>query len=82
MTNPNIKRIDVHELKKERENNPNLCLIDVRELEEWQELHIPGALHIPKDTIASSVSAQIPNKNNLSICIAKVVFAHCSLHKP
>lgn len=70
MTNPNIKRIDVHELKKVRENNPNLCLIDVRELAEWQELHIPGALHIPKDIIASSVSAQIPNKN-------QPIYLHC-----
>lgn len=63
MINPNIKTIDVHQLKKLMETNPNLCLIDVRELEEWQEFHISGALHIPKDFIGSSIETRIPNKN-------------------
>lgn len=70
MTNPNIKTIDVHQLKEMMANNPNLCLIDVRELDEWQEFHIPGALHIPKDNIASSIAAIIPNKD-------QPIYLHC-----
>ncbi|MCE0723302.1 MULTISPECIES: rhodanese-like domain-containing protein [Legionella] len=70
MTKPNIKTIDVHQLKEMMANNPNLCLIDVRELEEWQEFHISGALHIPKDIIASSIAATIPNKD-------QPIYLHC-----
>lgn len=70
MTSPKIKTIDVHQLKKMMENNPNLCLIDVRELEEWQEFHIAGALHIPKDIIASSIATKVPNKD-------QPIYLHC-----
>lgn len=63
MTNPNIKTINVHELKNKMEQNPDLCLIDVREQEEWQSVRIPKAIHIPKDTILSSIEAKIPDKN-------------------
>lgn len=69
MTNPSIKTIDVHQLKEMMANNSNLCLIDVRELDEWQEFHIAGALHIPKDNIAS-IASQIPNKNHS-------IYLHC-----
>ena len=60
MTDLKIKNINVHELKKRRDANPKLCLIDVREDHEWQEQHIPGALHIPKDEIASRIAASVP----------------------
>ncbi|MCW8444068.1 rhodanese-like domain-containing protein [Fluoribacter gormanii] len=70
MTNPNIKTIDVHQLKKMMDNDPNLCLIDVRELEEWQEFHIAKAIHIPKDLITSSIAVQFPNKN-------QPIYLHC-----
>ncbi|CAM2999246.1 Rhodanese domain protein [Legionella steigerwaltii] len=70
MINPNIKTINVHQLKEMMDNNPNICLIDVRELDEWQEFHIPGALHIPKDIIASSIAAKIPNKSH-------PIYLHC-----
>jgi rhodanese-related sulfurtransferase len=61
MTNPKIKTMNVHELKKKMDNTPDLCLIDVREADEWQEIHIPNALHIPKDTILS-LADKIPNR--------------------
>lgn len=70
MTNLSIKTIDVHELKNKIEQNPELCLIDVRELEEWQQVHIPHAIHIPKDTISSCIEAKVPNKN-------QAIYLHC-----
>ena len=60
MTDHKVNTINVHELKKRREENPSLCLIDVREDHEWQEQHIPGALHIPKDTLAAAIAKNIP----------------------
>ena len=63
MTNHKVNTISVHELKKRCENNPNICLIDVREDSEWQEQHIPGALHIPKDKLAALIATKVPALN-------------------
>lgn len=60
MTDHKVQNISVHELNKRRETNPKLCLIDVREENEWQEQHIPGALHIPKDTLPAVIGVEIP----------------------
>ncbi|KTD22966.1 rhodanese-like domain-containing protein [Legionella londiniensis] len=64
-----INTINVHELKKRCETDPDLCLIDVREIDEWQEVHIPGALHIPKDQLAEKIKSLIPRD--------KAVYLHC-----
>ena len=60
MTDHKVNTISVHELKKRRDSNPKLCLIDVREDHEWQEQHIPGALHIPKDKLVESIGVEVP----------------------
>src|SRR5579884_1834937 len=70
MNNPHIKTIDVHQLKKIMEENTAAVLIDVRELEEWQQLHIPGALHVPKDCIRSTISQLAFGKNH-------PIYLHC-----
>lgn len=70
MTNNKIKTIDVHELKKRYDASPDLCLIDVREEDEWQELHIPGAIHIPKDTLTNMITVKIPDRKS-------PVYLHC-----
>jgi molybdopterin/thiamine biosynthesis adenylyltransferase/rhodanese-related sulfurtransferase len=36
--------------------------LDVRELDEWQEGHIPGALHIPRGNLESRVEGLVPDK--------------------
>ena len=65
-----IKTIDVQTLKKYYDNQPDLCILDVRELSEWQEMHIKGALHIPKDQVSSRIALAIPNHNT-------PVYIHC-----
>jgi rhodanese-related sulfurtransferase len=65
-----IKTIDVHELKTKMDACPDLCLVDVRELEEWQDVHIPGALHLPKDRIAAEMGTYIQDKNT-------PIYLHC-----
>lgn len=52
----NIQTISVDELKKHYDSNQNLCLIDVRELSEWQEMHIPKAIHIAKDELKTNIT--------------------------
>jgi molybdopterin/thiamine biosynthesis adenylyltransferase/rhodanese-related sulfurtransferase len=36
--------------------------IDVREPDEWQEGHIPGALHVPRGNLESRIEALVPDK--------------------
>lgn len=70
MTTDNIKTIDVHELKNRMDSHNKPCLIDVRELAEWQALHIPGALHIPKDEISTTIESKISDKT-------QPIYLHC-----
>lgn len=57
-----INMLNVHELHEKMQNNVNLCLIDVREQEEWDEMHIPQALLIPKDQITARIQATVTDK--------------------
>ncbi|MDF1757999.1 MAG: rhodanese-like domain-containing protein [Legionellaceae bacterium] len=65
-----VQTISVNELKKQYDNNDQICLIDVRELEEWQDIHIPKALHISKDNLLSQISDKIPE-------ISLPIYLHC-----
>jgi rhodanese-related sulfurtransferase len=64
MSEHTIATIDTHELKNLLDNEPNLCLIDVREQEEWDEAHIPGAIHIPKGELTTKINAYMADKNH------------------
>lgn len=70
MTKPDIKTIDVHQLKNKMDIHPDLCLIDVRELDEWQIARIPGAHHIPKDSIATHIESKVSDKDH-------PIYLHC-----
>lgn len=70
MTKHEIKTIDVHELKNRMDVESDLCLIDVRELEEWQDIRIPGAHHIPKDEISVKIQNTITDKT-------RAIYLHC-----
>jgi molybdopterin/thiamine biosynthesis adenylyltransferase/rhodanese-related sulfurtransferase len=37
--------------------------IDVRETEEWQEGHIPGAVHVPRGNLESRIEGAVPDKS-------------------
>jgi rhodanese-related sulfurtransferase len=43
-------------------------IIDVRELEEWQEGHIPGALHIPLGSLSARVNEIDRNREVIIVC--------------
>jgi sulfur-carrier protein adenylyltransferase/sulfurtransferase len=38
-------------------------LLDVREQDEWQEGHLPGAVHVPRGNLESRVETLIPDKS-------------------
>src|SRR5437762_2686227 len=38
-------------------------LVDVRELDEWEEGHLPGAVHIPRGFLESRIDQAVPDKD-------------------
>lgn len=70
MTQYTINTLSVHELKNKMDAQGDVCLIDVREQEEWDEVRIPGAIHIPKDEIALHIEAAVADKT-------QAVYLHC-----
>ena len=38
-------------------------LLDVREQDEWQEGHLPGAVHVPRGNLESRIEALVPDKS-------------------
>ncbi|WP_419419127.1 rhodanese-like domain-containing protein [Legionella sp. D16C41] len=61
MLNTNIATIEVDDLKRLLDENANLCLIDVREPSEWEEVHIPNAIHLPKDKLINDIATTVPD---------------------
>ncbi|GMV53237.1 MAG: rhodanese-like domain-containing protein [Chlorobi bacterium] len=43
-------------LKRRIENSEELIILDVRTNEEWDEFHLPGAIHIPLHELESRLS--------------------------
>jgi molybdopterin/thiamine biosynthesis adenylyltransferase/rhodanese-related sulfurtransferase len=40
-----------------------VAVVDVRERDEWEEGHIPGALHIPRGNLESRIEGAVPDKS-------------------
>jgi molybdopterin/thiamine biosynthesis adenylyltransferase/rhodanese-related sulfurtransferase len=38
-------------------------LVDVREQDEWQEGHLPGAIHVPRGNLESRIETLVPDKS-------------------
>ncbi|HEY2795205.1 MAG TPA: rhodanese-like domain-containing protein [Micromonosporaceae bacterium] len=46
---------DVSDVHASLEERADFVLVDVRSVESWQQGHIPGAVHIPRRSIAAGV---------------------------
>ena len=43
-------------------------IVDVREKDEWDEEHIPDAIHMSRGTIELDVEEKVPDNNTMIIC--------------
>ena len=68
--NVHVKTIDVHHLKQHYENNSELLLIDVREHDEWLDMHIPRAHHMPLNEIVAHIKMLAP-------MLHQTIYLHC-----
>jgi len=46
----------------------NAVIIDVRDKDEWDEGHIPGAIHMSRGTIELDIAEKVPDPNAMIIC--------------
>ena len=70
MTEFKINTISVEAFKKQWDTDLNIALIDVRELDEWNQMHILGAVHIPKDLIKEKIESIFPDHTH-------PIYLHC-----
>jgi sulfur-carrier protein adenylyltransferase/sulfurtransferase len=53
---------DVHDLLENGSGNGTV-VVDVREQNEWDEAHIPGAIHVPRSYLESRIEGAAPDKS-------------------
>lgn len=69
MTESNgVKLLSCAEVETSRASGTGSILLDVRTGEEWGERHIPGALHIPLQALASKNHQLDKSKEVICIC--------------
>jgi rhodanese-related sulfurtransferase len=51
-----------------RSKSGEAVIVDVRETDEWDEEHIPGAMHMSRGTIELDIEEKVPDPNAMIIC--------------
>ena len=67
---PQVNETMAHQHEAGRENQ-EIVLVDVREKHEWNEGHIPGAIHVPRGYLELQVEEAVPEKD-------KTVVLYCA----
>jgi rhodanese-related sulfurtransferase len=57
-TKAEISQVDA----REAQELAGAVWVDIRELDEWQEGHIPGAVHVVRGHLESKIEAAVPNR--------------------
>jgi rhodanese-related sulfurtransferase len=63
----NITEISPNEAQT-RATSGAAMIIDVREKDEWDESHIPNAIHLSRGTLELEIEEKIPDPNAMIIC--------------
>ena len=58
-----IRETTVDEVKKRLERGESLTIIDVREESEWDQGHVPGAIHLGKGIIERDIERMFPDSD-------------------
>ena len=60
---PSINEVDVQTVKQKIDANESFHLIDVREGSEWEQGHLPNAIHISKGYLEIKIEQVVPDSN-------------------
>ena len=52
----------------DRSKSGEAIIVDVRNKDEWDETHIPGAIHMSRGTIELDIEEKVPDNDALIIC--------------
>ncbi len=58
-----IDEISTSETRTRLDGADHPLVVDVREQDEWQEGHLPGAIHVPRGNLESRIEALVPDKD-------------------
>src|SRR5687767_11488548 len=80
-----IGEISTREAHALLESDEPPLYVDVRPRDEWDEGHLPGAVHLPRNNLESRVEALIPDKGRALVVYcasgSRSAFATKSLHE-
>ena len=62
-----IAEISAHDTEAKSKSG-EAVIVDVREKDEWDEGHIPGAIHMRRGTIELDIEEKVPDQNAMIIC--------------
>ena len=57
-----IEEVDVPRAAELRDSSSPV-FVDVRDRNEWDEGHIPGAVHVPRGNLESRIEAAVPDRD-------------------
>jgi rhodanese-related sulfurtransferase len=63
----NITEISPEEAARKMQDHAAI-IVDVREKDEWDEEHIPHAIHLSRGTIELDIEEEIPDPNTVIVC--------------
>jgi sulfur-carrier protein adenylyltransferase/sulfurtransferase len=66
-----IEEISSTDAQARHEAPDNPLFVDVREPDEWEEGHIPGAIHVPRGRLESRIEGLVPDKD-------RAIVVYCS----
>ncbi len=58
-----IKETNIEAVKKMVEDNDDVVIIDVREESEWEQGHLPNAIHLSKGVIERDIEKAVYDRN-------------------
>jgi rhodanese-related sulfurtransferase len=58
-----VREVTVDDVKQKLDRNEQFLLVDVREDNEWQNDHLPQAIHLGKGVIERDIEQRVPDIN-------------------
>jgi rhodanese-related sulfurtransferase len=58
-----VREVTVNDVKGKLDRNEEFLLVDVREDKEWEQDHLPKAIHLGKGVIERDIEKQVPDLN-------------------
>jgi len=58
-----VAQITALETDALRQEDPEVRIVDVRETSEWEQGHVPGAIHISKSYVEQEIEGAVPDRD-------------------